>query len=113
MRNDVLTGMFFSNLVMYSIILTAAATLNAHGGTTISIAREAAEALRPLAGAGAYWLFSLGLLGAGMLGVCTELFGHKPDLEFAPAQDVANQQVIGPVVAVRLCGMGPRRGLQR
>src|SRR5208337_2147306 len=68
LRNDVLTGMFFSNLVMYFIILTAAATLHAHGNTAISSAREAAEALRPLAGAGAYWLFSLGLLGAGMLG---------------------------------------------
>jgi NRAMP (natural resistance-associated macrophage protein)-like metal ion transporter len=68
-RNDVLTGMFFSNLVMYFIILTAAATLHAHGKSTISSARDAAEALRPLAGAGAYWLFSLGLIGAGMLGV--------------------------------------------
>jgi Mn2+/Fe2+ NRAMP family transporter len=68
-RNDVLTGMFFSNLVMYFIILTSAATLHAHGKTTISSARDAAEALRPLAGNGAYWLFSLGLIGAGMLGV--------------------------------------------
>jgi NRAMP (natural resistance-associated macrophage protein)-like metal ion transporter len=68
-RTDVLTGMFFSNLVMYFIILTAAATLHAHGKTNISTAREAAEALRPLAGAAAYWLFSLGLIGAGMLGV--------------------------------------------
>jgi Mn2+/Fe2+ NRAMP family transporter len=61
--------MFFSNLVMYFIILTAAATLHAHGKTTISTARDAAEALRPLAGDGAYLLFSLGLVGAGMLGV--------------------------------------------
>jgi Mn2+/Fe2+ NRAMP family transporter len=61
--------MFFSNLVMYFIILTSAATLHAHGKTTISTARDAAEALRPLAGDGAYWLFSLGLIGAGMLGV--------------------------------------------
>jgi NRAMP (natural resistance-associated macrophage protein)-like metal ion transporter len=68
-RNDVLTGMFFSNLVMYFIILTSAATLHAHGKTTISTARDAAEALRPLAGDGAYWLFGLGLIGAGMLGV--------------------------------------------
>jgi NRAMP (natural resistance-associated macrophage protein)-like metal ion transporter len=68
-RTDVLTGMFFSNLVMYFIILTAAATLHAHGKTSISTARDAAEALRPLAGNGAYWLFSLGLIGAGMLGV--------------------------------------------
>jgi Mn2+/Fe2+ NRAMP family transporter len=68
-RNDVLIGMFFSNLVMYFIILTSAATLHAHGKSTISTARDAAEALRPLAGDGAYWLFSLGLIGAGMLGV--------------------------------------------
>ena len=68
-RNDVITGMFFSNLVMYFIILTSAATLHAHGKTTVSTARDAAEALRPLAGDGAYWLFSLGLIGAGMLGV--------------------------------------------
>ena len=68
-RNDVITGMFFSNLVMFFIVLTSAATLHVHGNTTISTAREAAEALRPLAGDGAYWLFSLGLIGAGMLGV--------------------------------------------
>jgi NRAMP (natural resistance-associated macrophage protein)-like metal ion transporter len=69
MRTDVLTGMFFSNLVMYFIILTTAATLHAHGETHIGTARQAAEALRPLAGAGAYWLFALGLIGTGMLGV--------------------------------------------
>src|SRR5690349_11196910 len=68
-RNDVVTGMLFSNLIMYFIILTTAATLHAHGKTTITTARDAAEALRPLAGNGAYWLFSLGLIGAGMLGV--------------------------------------------
>ncbi len=68
-RTDVITGMFFSNLVMYFIILTTAATLHAHGKTTIDTAQQAAEALRPLAGNGAYWLFTLGLIGTGMLGV--------------------------------------------
>jgi NRAMP (natural resistance-associated macrophage protein)-like metal ion transporter len=68
-RTDVVTGMFFSNFVMYFIIMTTAATLHAHGKTNIATAREAAEALRPLAGDGAYWLFTLGLLGTGMLGV--------------------------------------------
>jgi len=68
-RNDVLTGMLFSNLVMYFIILTTAATLHAHGLTQISTARQAAEALRPLAGNGAYWLFTIGLIGTGMLSV--------------------------------------------
>ena len=64
-----MTGMFFSNLIMYFIILTTAATLHAHGKSSIVTAREAAEALRPLAGVGAYWLFTLGILGTGMLGV--------------------------------------------
>jgi NRAMP (natural resistance-associated macrophage protein)-like metal ion transporter len=69
LRVDVMTGMFASNLIMYFIVLTTAATLHAHGKTDIQTAREAAEALRPLAGAAAYWLFSLGLMGTGMLGV--------------------------------------------
>ena len=68
-RNDVVFGMFFSNFVMYFIILTTAATLHAHGVTHIATAQQAAEALRPLAGNGAYWLFTLGLIGTGMLGV--------------------------------------------
>ncbi len=68
-RTDVLTGMFFSNLVMYFIILTTAATLHANGHTHIETAKQAAEALRPIAGNGAYLLFSLGLIGTGMLAV--------------------------------------------
>jgi NRAMP (natural resistance-associated macrophage protein)-like metal ion transporter len=68
-RTDVVTGMFASNAIMYFIIMTTAATLHAHGRTSISTAREAAEALRPLAGAGAYWLFTLGLIGTGVLAV--------------------------------------------
>jgi len=68
-RTDVITGMFFSNLVMYFIILTTAATLHAHGHTNIDTAQQAAEALKPLAGNGAYLLFTLGLIGTGMLGV--------------------------------------------
>ncbi len=61
--------MFFSNFVMFFIILTTAATLHSHGITHISTAHDAAEALRPLAGKGAYLLFTLGLMGTGMLGV--------------------------------------------
>jgi NRAMP (natural resistance-associated macrophage protein)-like metal ion transporter len=68
-RIDVVTGMLFSNLVMYFIILTTAATLHQHGATNIETARQAAEALRPLAGNGAYWLFAVGLIGTGLLGV--------------------------------------------
>lgn len=68
-RTDVLTGMFFSNLIMYFIILTTGVTLNAHGQTQITTAQQAAEALRPLAGQAAHWLFTLGIIGTGMLGV--------------------------------------------
>jgi Mn2+/Fe2+ NRAMP family transporter len=68
-KEDVYTGMFFSNLVMFFIILTTAATLHVHGMTNIETAKQASEALRPLAGPGAYWLFTLGLIGTGMLGV--------------------------------------------
>ena len=68
-RTDVVTGMFASNAIMYFIILATAATLHAHGQTTIVTASQAADALRPLAGAGAYWLFTLGLIGTGLLAV--------------------------------------------
>lgn len=68
-RSDVLAGAFFSNLVMYFIILTAAATLHANGKTDIKTAKDAAEALRPLAGEGAYLLYSLGIIGTGMLAI--------------------------------------------
>jgi NRAMP (natural resistance-associated macrophage protein)-like metal ion transporter len=68
-RADTIAGMFFSNCIMYFIILTTAATLHAQGQTDITTARQAAEALRPLAGNGAYLLFTLGLIGTGMLGV--------------------------------------------
>ncbi len=68
-RTDVVAGMFASNAVMYFIILTAAATLHASGFTEIATAQNAAEALRPVAGTGAYWLFTMGLIGTGMLAV--------------------------------------------
>lgn len=68
-RTDVVTGMFASNAIMYFIIMTTAATLHAHGQTSIATAQQAAEALRPVAGAGAYWLFTFGLIGTGMLAV--------------------------------------------
>jgi NRAMP (natural resistance-associated macrophage protein)-like metal ion transporter len=66
---DVNAGMFFSNAIMYFIILTAAATLNRAGITDVQTAEQAATALRPLAGNAASLLFTLGLVGTGMLGV--------------------------------------------
>lgn len=68
-RTDVLTGMIISNIVMYFIILTAGATLHAHGDTQVQTAAEAARALEPLAGKLAALLFTLGIVGTGLLGV--------------------------------------------
>ncbi len=66
---DTSFGMFFSNLVMFFIIVTAASTLGAHGITNIDTATQAAEALRPLAGDFAFAVFTLGILGTGLLAV--------------------------------------------
>lgn len=68
-RRDVYSGMFVSNLIMFFIILTTGATLHAAGNTVVQTAEEAAAALGPLAGRGAALLFTLGLVGTGMLGV--------------------------------------------
>jgi len=68
---DVGTGTFFSNFVMYFIILTAAVTLHQHGVTSIQTSKQAAEALRPLAGTLAYFLYAAGLIGVGLLAVPT------------------------------------------
>src|SRR5260370_39474340 len=66
---DVVTGMFFSNFVMYFIVLTTAVTLFNHGMTRITTAQDAAEALPPLPGKADHLLFTLAIIGAGMLRV--------------------------------------------
>lgn len=66
-RVDTLVGMATSNIIAFFIILTAAVTLHAHGKTEINSAAEAAEALRPVAGPFAFFLFSMGIIGTGML----------------------------------------------
>jgi Mn2+/Fe2+ NRAMP family transporter len=72
MRNiDVGVGAFFSNMVMFFIILTTAITLNRHGITDIETSRQAAEALRPFAGNFAATVFTLGIVGVGFLAIPT------------------------------------------
>ena len=72
LRNiDVGVGAFFSNMVMFFIILTTALTLNRHGITQIETSRQAAEALRPFAGNFAAVLFTLGIIGVGFLAIPT------------------------------------------
>jgi len=68
---DVGVGTFFSNLVMYFIILTTALTLHRHGIINIETSKDAAEALRPLAGKFAAALFAFGVLGVGFLAIPT------------------------------------------
>ena len=91
---DVSLGMLASNLVMYFIILTTAATLNASGKTDINSAAEAAKALQPLLGPAAEWLFALGIIGAGLLAIpvlsgsagyaVSEAFGWHEGLDEKP-----------------------------
>ncbi len=86
--------MLISNVVMYFIILASAAVLHESGKTHIDTATEAAEALRPIAGAGAYLLMALGLIGTGILTVpilmgsagysVAEIFGWKCGLDEKP-----------------------------
>jgi NRAMP (natural resistance-associated macrophage protein)-like metal ion transporter len=68
-RWDTYVGMGFSNLIAFFIILSAAATLHVAGITDIQTSAQAAEALRPLGGPIAFLLFSLGIIGTGMLAV--------------------------------------------
>ncbi|HUO56051.1 MAG TPA: divalent metal cation transporter [Candidatus Paceibacterota bacterium] len=69
MRIDVISGMFVSELVMFFIIAVCASTLFSHGITTIQSASDAAQALRPLAGEWSYVLFSVGIIGTGLLAI--------------------------------------------
>jgi NRAMP (natural resistance-associated macrophage protein)-like metal ion transporter len=66
---DTYVGMGFSNLIAFFIILSAAATLHVAGITQIQTSAQAAQALRPIAGDFSFLLFSLGIIGTGMLAV--------------------------------------------
>ena len=68
-RLDTYVGMAFSNLIALAIIVTTAATLHANGVTDIASSSQAAEALRPVAGPFAFTLFTLGIVGTGLLAV--------------------------------------------
>jgi NRAMP (natural resistance-associated macrophage protein)-like metal ion transporter len=68
-RVDTLVGMALSNVIGIAIIITTAATLHANGKTSIETSAQAAEALRPLAGAFAETIFALGIIGTGLLAI--------------------------------------------
>lgn len=89
---DTWSGMFYSDLTAYFIILATAVTLHSAGITEIDTAAQAADALRPLAGDFTFLLFALGILGVGMIGVpvlagsgayaLSEAMGWKSSLEY-------------------------------
>lgn len=89
-RADVNLGMFLSNVVMFAIIATAASTLYRFGINEIETAEEAAKALEPIAGRASSLLFTLGIIGTGLLAIpvlagsaayaVTEIFGWKEGL---------------------------------
>jgi len=66
---DTLVGMGFSNLIAFFIMLTTAVTLHAHGVHDIQTSAQAASALRPIAGNFAFFLFTLGIVGTGLLAI--------------------------------------------
>ena len=111
-RWDTYVGMAFSNLIAFFIILTTAVTLHAAGVTDIQTSAEAAEALRPIAGDFAFALFSLGVIGTGLLAVPVlagsaayavgEARGWTIGLEHKPREAVGFYTVIGLAVLVGL-----------
>ncbi|MDQ6621793.1 MAG: divalent metal cation transporter [Pseudomonadota bacterium] len=96
MKLDTYIGMGFSNLIAFFIMLTTAATLHSHGVTDIQSSGQAAEALRPIAGRFAFLLFSLGIIGTGLLAVpvlagssafaLAESFKWRRGLDLSPAR---------------------------
>jgi NRAMP (natural resistance-associated macrophage protein)-like metal ion transporter len=95
-RTDTLVGMGFSHSVALCIIIATAATLNANGITDIKTSAQAAEALRPVAGDFAFALFTIGILGTGLLAVpvlagsaayaVSETFGWVEGLDRKPRE---------------------------
>jgi NRAMP (natural resistance-associated macrophage protein)-like metal ion transporter len=110
---DVGFGMFFSNIVMYFIILSTASTLFKAGQHDINTAAEAAQALRPLAGNAAELLFAIGVIGVGFLAVpvmtigaaydLCQSFGWRHGLHVQPAQA---KKFYAAIVAFTLLAMG-------
>jgi NRAMP (natural resistance-associated macrophage protein)-like metal ion transporter len=104
-RFDTYFGMAVSNLVAFFVILTAAATLHAHGVLDIQTASQAAKALEPLAGRFAFIVFALGIIGTGLLAVpvlagsaaygVSEASGWKASLQKKPKQAVRFYVTIG------------------
>jgi NRAMP (natural resistance-associated macrophage protein)-like metal ion transporter len=79
-QRDVLIGMVFANVIMYSIMLATGSTLHPAGTHDIETAAQAAEALKPVAGEGASILFALGVVGVGFIAIPIMTAGAAYDL---------------------------------
>lgn len=124
-KKDVVAGMFFSNVVMYFIILSTAATLFKTGPHEINTAAEAAQALRPLAGQAASVLFALGIIGVGFLAVpvmttgaaydLCQVMGWKHSLHAKPSEAKKFYAAIGVFTAIAMglnfLGFNPMKAL--
>ena len=109
---DTWSGMLYSNVAAYCIILATAVTLHAAGIRDINTASQAASALRPLAGEFAFLLFALGILGVGLMGVpvlagsaayaLSEAFGWRSSLEDSAAQSSKFYSIIALSILVAL-----------
>ena len=124
-RVDTLTGMAFSSIVSLTIVFATAATLHANGVLDIGTSAQAAEALRPIAGNFAFALFSLGIIGTGLLAVpvlagsaayaVTEMFGIASSLDAKPTKarlfygTIAVTTMLG--VSLQYVGIDPARAL--
>lgn len=115
---DTWAGMGLSNLVAFFVMLTAAVTLHAAGKTDIQTSAEAAAALKPIAGDAAFFLFSLGIVGTGLLAVPVlagsaayaigEARGWRVGLERPPGQARHFYFIIGLAILVGLAvGFSP------
>jgi NRAMP (natural resistance-associated macrophage protein)-like metal ion transporter len=110
---DTYVGMAFSNLIAFFIMLTTAATLHAHGVTDIRTSAQAAEALRPIAGKFAFLLFSMGIIGTGLLAVpvlagsaafaVAESFRWRRGLDLTPLRGA---RFYGVIATATLVGVG-------
>jgi len=110
---DTYIGMGFSNLIAFFIMLTTAATLYAHGVKDIQSSAQAAEALRPLAGRFAFLLFSMGIIGTGLLAVpvlagasafaLAEAFRWRRGLDLTPLRGA---RFYGVIAVSTLIGVG-------
>src|ERR1700680_2355007 len=110
---DTCIGMGFSNLIAFFIMLTTAATLHTHGLTDIQTSAQAAEALRPIAGKFAFLLFSMGIVGTGLLAVpvlagsaafaVAESFRWRRGLDLSPMRGV---RFYGIIAVATMVGVG-------